>query len=919
MRNFTLLFLILIISINAQKQFNFFISDSYNRQIKTPKDYLGFANGERPIRYSESIDYLKYLAAGSDRVDIGKHLATHQGRELYYLIVSSEENQKNISGIKERINKLSEPRTTKESALNDIVNGTPAVAMMMYSIHGNELSGADASIQLAYQLAAGNDDRTKQLLDNLVIIIYPMENPDGRERFLSQAEQWTGDVKTDDVQSMPHSGTWPTGRTNHYHFDLNRDWFILSQPESRSRVDLLMEWKPQFVVDAHEMGSYGTFLFNPPREPINPYLDNKIREWWKTFAKDQADALDEYGWSYYTREWLEDWFPGYGSSYPSYFGAVSILYEQARTAGLNVKKPEGTTLTYEESVQHQFLSSIANLTTAAKNKNELMKTYYEIRKESLTPFHPKGVKAYLVEIKNNKTRADSMMKVLTAQGIEVFAAEEAFSLNNVKNYFDDKTGSRKFDKGTFIIPLAQPNQHLINAVFDFDTRLSTAFLKEERESIEKGEGTRLYEVTSWSLPLAYDVSAYESYSDISVKMKPADFSETKGLLTNSNPKYGFLIDYTDDKAVDLLIDLLDKDFKVRSARKVFKVENKEYKRGTLLIRIEENKSGIESELRILAEKHGVDITGVNTALSQAGADLGGGEFELLQQPKTALFAGSYSSVYNFGTMWYLLDHNLGLKTSVLNLDYFERYDLRKYNVIIMPSVWGSMKNSFSKSAQKKLTDWISDGGTLIAVEGAAAFLADSSIGISSVKLRSQNLDKLYDYLQAVEDEEAISKIEIDSAKIWSNEKLNFDSVDNEKSKLDEKEEKKRDAEFRKFMPQGSILNAKLNEEHWLNFGLSNRLPVFYSSGYSFLSKPPVQTAARLEDEENIRLSGLLWPEAKYRLANSAYCTREGKGNGQIILFADEPFFRAYFHGTARMLLNAILLGPGFGTSQSVDF
>ncbi|KUG25762.1 hypothetical protein ASZ90_004412 [hydrocarbon metagenome] len=837
---------------------------------------------------------------------------------MYYLIISSEENIVNIKSIKNNIQKLSDPRNTSSAQADELITATPLISMMMYSIHGNELSGTDASIQLAFQLAAGEDNETLELLDNVVTIIYPMENPDGRERFLSDVEQWKGNVPTDDTQSLPHWGTWPTGRTNHYHFDLNRDWFILSQPETRSRVSIMMEWFPQFVVDAHEMGSFSSFLFNPPREPINPYLDKKIQDWWNVFAKDQAAAMDKYGWSYYTREWLEDWFPGYGSSYPSFYGGVSILYEQARTAGLNVKRPEGRILTYAESVQHQYVSSIANLTTAAKNKSELMRTFYDIRKAGLTPYHPNGVKAYVFDVSENRSRIDSLMKVLEFQGVEIFQASEDFHVTKAKSYLDKKSTNKKFSERSYIIPLAQPHQALINAVLDFDTRLKTSFLKTERESLLKGNGSELYEVTSWSLPLAFAVDAYESYSLPSVKMERASFEKEEGKLVNPSPQYGYLIEYKDDNVIKFLKDLLEADAKVHSAKKEFKVENREYDNGTLLLRLEDNSKNIEETLTRIARKHSIEVIGVNTALAQSGADLGGGEFNLLEKPKAGFLVGQRSSIYNFGELWYLLDNGIGLKTSMLYLDNLGLYDLRKYNVLILPSSWGNLKDTFTKSVTGKLKTWIEEGGTLIAIGSSISVIADSSIAISNVKTRRDNLKKLNNYYKEVAENIAAQSVLIDSVKIWESASPQLTSVE-PVIKIDEKEESERDRSYIKFMPQGSILNITLNDEHWLSNGVSKNLPVFYSSSYSFYGLNPAEVVGRLESPDKLRLSGLLWQEAQHRLAYASYLTRERLGRGQIISFADVPFFRAQFHGTARLFLNAIFLGPGMGASQAVEF
>lgn len=921
----SILISISVILIQAQQlDYEFFPEGKYDSSIPKPFDVIGYNIGDKPITYHDMVEYLKIVAGKSPLVTLHHLGETHQGRKLYYVVVTSENNRSRLDEIKNNLAKLADPRKINNGDAENIINGSPAVAFMMYSIHGNESSGTDASIQLTYQLAAGTDDPTKKLLDDLVIIIYPMENPDGRERFVNQVETWSGEVRNSDTQSFPHSGVWPSGRTNHYHFDLNRDWFILSQPESRSRVKIILEWNPQLVVDAHEMGSFSSFLFNPPRDPVNPNMHAKIQNWWKIYAGDQSRALDKFGWSYYTREWLEEWYPGYGSSWPSYGGAVSILYEQARTSGIEVKRPDGKTLTFKEAIHHQFISSLANLTTLADNKIKILADYYEIRKEAVGKSIRNDVEAFIFDEGENKSRVEKLVEVLTYQGIEVYKAEDDFNLTGVNNYWSDKPNSRKFSRGTYIVPVKQPFQNLVNAILEFDTRMTNKFLKWERESLEKGEGTQLYEVTAWSMPLAYGIDTYISKSGVNVKMQRVNLIEkSAGELVNPNPLYGYLVKYKDDNSIKALLKFFDHGYKVQCSDKTFSIEGNAYNRGTLLIRKTENPNSQESDLVKIAKETGVQIVGVNTGLSKAGSDLGGDYFTLLQSPRTAMLVDQAINMNNYGAMRYLFDYELGLRVSTLNAGYVGNYDLRKYNVIIIPSVWGGasrLEDALGKTGLKNLKDWVSDGGTLIAVENSAAALTDSSIQLSKVQLRRKSISKIDDFNEALEKEQSIKSIIIDSVEIWEGKIKKEEKSDNEKKqKVDAKELAKRDSDNLKFMPQGAILKANLNEEHWLNFGVGSRLPVLYNTSYVYLSKPPVQTAARIDDAKNMRLSGLLWPEARERIEHGAYLTREPNGKGQVILFADEPNFRSYFYGTAKQLINAVILGPGYGARQPVEW
>ena len=909
----------------GQEQIPFYENADYDPEIKSPQEYFGFSIGEKPIRYHRAVSYLKILSDLSPRVNIFMTGKTHEGRALFHLVISSEENMRNLLTIKNKIADLSDSRKLKStSAASVIARETPAIAWLMYSIHGDELSGLDAGVYMAYHLAAANDEKTKSVLENVVIGLDISENPDGRERYLAQLQQWNSNVISTDGQSIQHSSVWPYGRGNHYLFDLNRDWFIMSQPETRSRVEAIVDWHPQLVVDAHEMGSYDTYLFNPPREPINPYLSKVVKSWWKTYTADQAGAFDKYGWSYYTREWLEEWYPGYGSSWPSYHGAVSILYEQASTSGTPLKRHDGTLSTFYTAVHHQFVSSFTNVQTLARNREKILNDYYRIRKDAVSLANDNGKRAYIIEPGSNISRVNRLLSRLQKQGIEIHKANESFNVRKLKTYGNPAAVSKKFASGTYIIRLDQPLRYLINVLFDYDQRMKTKFLEEERRNLSQGKGTRLYEVSSWSLLPAYHVDAYVSGDIPTVSMSlVTDFHRAKGTVINHNPAYGYLLDMRDDASIHALMDLFEREINIRVAKKPFKIDNREYKRGTLLIRNVENDADFHRVVKEIAENKGVNFIGVNTALSQTGSDLGAGQFQLLAAPKIALLSGSGLSTTSFGALWYMLDFELQRPFSIIDYSRFSRVDLRKYNVLILPSTWGS-HNNYKKIIGKKDLDkikkWVENGGTLIAMGSSAAYLADSTSGMSKTRLRRQVVKKLKDYEKALKWEKESRKVVIDSVSIWENRKSKAVKKDEKKSNSISPEELVAlDKQQILFMPRGAILKVDLDPEHWLSFGLEKWVPAIYYSGYAYMAKGPVQVAGRFANGQDLRISGLLWPEGRDRWQNTAYVTREKIGNGQIILFAGDPVFRSYFYGTGRILLNGILLGPGMGANKGIDF
>jgi hypothetical protein len=898
---------------------------TYEKGIPPPEDVLGFPVGEKPVRYSEVIAYLNKLASVSPRVKLMKFGETYEGRGLYYVIISSQENISRLKEIRSNITRLADPRKLKSDAeAMEIIKSSPAVAWMAYAIHGDELSSTDAAIQLAYQLAAGKDPLTTRVRDELVVCIDPMENPDGRERFLSQMEQWGGQIPNSDAQSIQHTSIWPWGRGNHYLFDMNRDWFILSLIESRARVSVILRWNPQILVDSHEMGSFDTYLFSPPRQPFNPNLSDRTKKWWKVFASDQAKAFDRYGWSYYTREWNEEWFPGYGSSWSLYIGAVGILYEQAGTEGSLVKRPDGSILNFQEAVHHHFVSSMANLTTAAENRIRLLRDFYDGKKENMKSGKKEDSGVYYILPGENATRANRLVERLLLQNIEVEESTKDFRVGDLWDYWGSKPEKKTLPQGTFIINVAQPMRPLVNAIMGFDPRMPTSFLEDERYNLQKKKETRIYEVTSWSLPLAYGLEVYRTSKKSPVNTKPVKNIYTpEGKVINPTPSFGYLIDYRDDIAVEALVKLLEMGYKVRSAKKPFNIEGRSYSRGSILLKILENPTTLPGYLEKVAQSTGVTIYGVNTAMSTQGPDLGGNEFQLLEMPRIALVTGPPINLTSFSSIWYLLDRELVCRFSILNSANFAGVDLNKYNVLILPSTWGGpevYRGILGEKGIEKMKGWVEDGGTLIGIGNGAAFLADTSTGVSKVKLRRQALKELPVYENQVKYERKIEKEAVDSLEVWEGKGSGKKEEKVEsKQEIEEQELIRRDEWMRLFMPRGAILNAELDEEHWLAFGVGERVPAIIYTSFAFLSRDPVETAGRFSNEASLRLSGLLWPEARERWANTAYLTREEVGRGQVILFAGDPNFRTFFYGTRRLLVNSLLLGPGFGTKRTVPW
>lgn len=891
-----------------------FTGTTYDPAVPSPQSVLGYPLGSRPARYEEVIKYLKTLDEFSPRAELIEMGQTHEGRPLFYMIIGSQANFDKREQIRADLSALANPSTSGVVENSErILSSTPAAAWLGYSIHGDEISGVDACLWVAYHLLAAQDAETKNILDNVLVLLDPSQNPDGRERFLAQIFAWNGKRPSNRAGDLQHGGFWPWGRANHYLFDMNRDWLPLVHPETNARVASILKWNPQIVVDAHEMGSYSTFLFSPGREPINHNITADLRRWWDVFAADQGAEFDKRGWSYYTGDWHEEWYPGYGSAWCLFTGALGILYEQAGAEGSSVKRHDGSVHDYPRAVAQQAVSSIANLSTTAKNRRQMLADYAKFHRDGILGQARDGLNgAYIFAPMNNPGREQEFLSTIKRHGLRVEKANGTFQSSVVTSQGDRV--NRTYQAGTYIIPMNQPRALLAHALLEFDPHLKKSFLEEERRSLEKGQGTQMYEISSWSMAQGYDLDI--AYAATNPGITTSDVTElpaAEGRVTNPDATYGFLITGTDDRAMPALVRLLDAGVSVRVATKPFIHQNVSYEPGTLIMRKGENGPDLVSRIEPIAKATGVTIVGTSSNYSSSGIDLGSDLWELLRAPRVGLFWGPNTDFTSAGWLWYEIDYRLGVVHSLLDINSLDWYDLSSYNVLILPNTWGSPKDILGEGGVATLKKWVQAGGTLIAVNESAYFLADSSSGFSSAREYGQVLDKLSDYNQAWLEERSAFTATVDTSAIWRGTgRLGGDAA-KPGEKPSPEELAKRNEKARTFAPQGVIMRLDLNPEHWINFGTGGRASAIIYSSNALLAKDPVQVPARIASADRMRLSGLLWPEARERWANTAYCTRESMGKGQVILFADEPFFRAYFHGTRRLLENAILLGPGMGT------
>jgi len=929
------------------------LQGSYDSSIPTPESILGFEVGKMTATPAQIVDLVTSWDKASAKMKLVEYARSHENRPLYYALISTAENLAKIDQYKKQINRLAHPAGLSDSQAKKIISDLPAISWMAYSIHGNETSGSDASIAAIYHLIASKNQDIHDLLKSSIIIIDPSMNPDGRARFTKTMQQSRSVAPSIDDQSIIHNGYWPYGRTNHYLFDLNRDFILGVQPESVGRVKAINEWYPQLMIDGHEMGSQETFLMGPPTDPLNEHISKASMKWGNVFANDQAAAFDQKNWPYYTGEWFENLYPGY-SNYAEYRGSVHILYEQARMAEDGVRQGNGRILTYQESVHHQFLSTLTNLKTLATHSKEIYKDFFNERRDNISLTSEYANISYILPPTKNIKRMRGFIRLMELQGFELFTTTKEMSFANATNQLGDKV-TAKLPKGSLVIRNRQPEARLVAAILEFDAKIKDSVLIEERQKVLRDRSSVMYDTTAWNLTMMRGVEAFTVPSYINSNLSPYQETPKAPAIVKKKGSIAYFVDGADDASVAMAARLMEQGVKVRVLDIKGELDGRTFSRGTVVVNRYDNElySGdLDGVIEATAQELNVTAIAISSGLGKDELpDIGGSHFELLEQPQIAILARGNVNSYDFGTIWHSIDSNLGIRHSHLDIQTFTYNDLRRYNTIIIPDLaYGNISNS--KLAELKT--WVEAGGTLIAVDGAVKSFIDPEAKFSSVRSIQETFKDIAEYDLNLQREWLAQQDEFkELEQLWQHTaatKINYPWPDKDPTP-NAKMLKKQDDWQARFSPSGAFVAGRSDQKHWLTYGTGKQLPILIFNNPILMSDDSSQAVVRLgvyspmdkgmwqsvvdtfkdkpvtrkvgwstipdEYKLTLRMSGLIWPESSQRMANSAYLTREPKGNGQIILFAAPPVFRGSTMATNRLLLNAIVYGAGLGTHTVV--
>ena len=836
---------------------------TYNDAITTPDRFLGHGLGDKPVRHDMLVGYLRSIARQSERITSETIGFTHEGRPILFFTVTAPENHARIDEIKKAHKDRLAPGS--DSGAQD----GPAVVWLNYGVHGAESAGMDASIPTLYHLAAAEGAEIDDLLRETVIVIVAIFNPDGHSRRVNHVYTFLGDAKVTDPAHVQHN-LWIEARTNHYWFDLNRDWLLLTQPESRSWITKWHEWKPNVSADFHEMGSNATYYFHPgePRRK-NPLIPDRERELLSTIAEGHARWLDSQGELYTSEEGFDNFYIGKGSTYPSINGGVGILFEAAAARGGKIDTENGVR-TYAQNINIHFNTSLTTIEGARANKAALLDYQERFFEDAMKAARDGAVKAYVFTTDGDEARRKAFIDLLSRHDIKTYALARAVEAG----------GERFAAETSYVVPLAQPQYTMIRGVFDEVTQFE--------ESV-------FYDVSGWTLPLAYDLdyAALDGlrYSDSLLGEEVAAIEIEKPAPPKS--QYGYIFDWDDYYAPRALHRFQAEGAFARVIMRPKTVmangASRPFREGAIFIPLSGqtvSADALHEIAKIAAEEDKIDIFAVDSGNAAAGVgDLGSrGSVRTLKKPSVMVLFDDGVARYGAGQLWHLLDHKMKIPVVLRRKDTLGGVDLSDYTHLILPGGGGAR---LSDNLRDKVRDWVRGGGVLVTTKQASVWAQDAF----DLAARDKGTGA---------DDETNTDADTGSGSGGNGDKAA--ASDEPPARFDYAEKTVLDA---KHLVRGAVYASDLDPTHPLGFGHRDRRIATMRAMTDVLKTPkdPVATVARYLDEP--LLSGYSSQKRLDEIAGTPSLTAVRQGGGAIVMFADDPAFRATFPGSEKLFLNAI--------------
>ena len=894
-------------SLSAQKRtVDMWPGALYDPAIPTVKKILGYEPGERIAPHAQLMKYFEALAAAQpNRVKLIEYAKTWENRKLIVAIVGSEANIKRLTEIQAGMKKLSDPRKTNDTDAQKLIGNLPAIVMLAYGVHGNEISSPDAAMMTAYHLLAAKSDKTVDaILANTLIMIDPTQNPDGRDRFVHNFEIAEGLEAIANPLAAEHAEPWPGGRTNHYMFDMNRDWFAMTQPETRGRIKTMLDWLPVVFVDLHEMGGDSTYYFAPEAIPYNPHIVKNQRESLFWFGKNNAKYFDQFGFRYFTREVYDAFYPGYGASWPIYYGSIAMTYENASSRGLLWEKSDGTVFSFAQSVQKHFVASISTCETAATNRKALLENFWNYRRTAIEEGKTEPIKEYVLLRSGDTSAADKLADLLAAQGIEVRKSKDAFQVEGTQA-----------PQGSYLISAAQPMKRMIRTLLDPDTKLEEDFLKEQERRRKKKQRDEIYDVTGWSLPIQYNVQQVISKSSLTVPGEMVVAGKMPaGKVEGGKATVAYLVPWGTQAGGRFLAEAFKADLKVLSAGKFFTQAGRKYPNGTLILQVKENPESIHDTVARLAMTTGADVVAVNTSWVDEGPNYGSNNTISLKKPNIAIVWDSPVSGASAGATAFVIERQFGYPVTRIRTRSLGMVDLNKFQVLIVPEAQGNLVGELS-GAIRRIKDWVAAGGVIVGVGSGTGFLANAQVGL--LPLQQELLARetpapagTSPVAEAGGRRTATGAAAPPTAavpaadggpvagKIFTKEEDYLKAIQSDREMPDD--------------VAGVLCKAKVDTESWIGAGAQEYVNVLVNGRaiYSPIKIDRGINAAVYAGPAEILQSGYMWEENKKQLAYKPLVVVAREGRGLVVGFTADPNYRGYLDSMNILFINAVLRGPG---------
>ena len=846
----------------------------YNPGVPTLQQVVGYDVGETMSSPEDIQAYLKALvAAVPDRARLIEYARSWEGRPLHLLVIGSPERIARLDQVKADLRRLADPRGLSQADADRLINDLPVVTWLIHSVHGNEVTSSDAALAEAYHILAAEGDAGVDLIRrNSIVLIDPLQNPDGRARFLSMNEQAQAATPDAHPEAAERDEPWPSGRPNHYLFDMNRDYLGLSQPETRGRVKIGLEFYPHVVADLHEMDGDSTYYFAPPADPANPYITPKQLEWLTRMGRENARRFDERGFAYFVREVFDSYYPGYGESWPIFQGAIGMTFEQASPRGLRVRREDRTILTYRDGVVHHFTAAITTAETAARNREAILRDFFDYRRSAVQEGEKGAVREYLIPPGNDPPRLDRLADLLLLHGVEARRALEPI-----------KTATRTLPAGTLIVSLAQPASRLARNLIDPSIQMDEKFVREQERRRKKRLGDQIYDVTAWSVPLLYDLEIVPASVPTAVKTEPATLPAVAATPLPA-AKIGYLMPWG-TAAAEVAVEALKAGVRIHTADEPFTHGGRKYPIGTAIIRLSDNGPSLAATLGPIVSRHRAEIVPIDESWTDAGISLGSSQVVSLKAPRVAMAWDSPVQAGSAGWARYVLERRFGQAVTAFRTATLRQVDLRDYDVLVLAA--GNYSEALGEDGIKRLKDWARAGGTIIMLGEASRWATREKVGLldTRTELRGGKPDLEPPADDKRTAEEPMKPFDLEHA------------IQPDREPPDS--------------TPGAIVRVVLDVEHWLSAGLDGEIQAIVEGQRIF-------TPIKLDKGRNVGVyaakdrlvaAGFTWDNPKEQLPQKAFLLHQPIGQGHIIAFAEDPNYRAIPEATELLFINAVLLGP----------